>query len=186
MTRGHVALDRDVIEGSTDNPVVDPGKLEALGTPIDLSQITVDTYLVAGISDHITPWQNCYRSTQLLGSEPRFVRSTSGHIAAMVNPPGNDRASYQTHDGNPPSPEEWLEKAAPRRGTWWADWLAWLGERSGEETTAPPPGRCGRGWRAAGRLRTAPGAPSRRAGSLSSAACRWMGGSVTATFTPAM
>jgi polyhydroxyalkanoate synthase len=94
-----------------------PGKLKALGTPIDLSKITVDTYLVAGIADHITPWQNCYRSTQLLGSDPRFVLSTSGHIAAMVNPPGNERASYHTGDENPASPEQWLQTAIKRRGT---------------------------------------------------------------------
>jgi polyhydroxyalkanoate synthase len=132
------ALHRDFVELSLENSLVEPGKLEALGTPIDLSKITTDTYLVAGIADHITPWQNCYRSTQLLGSEPRFVLSTSGHIAAMVNPPGNEKASYQVNDrGNPADAEEWLEGAAKLRGTWWSDWLEWLGERSGDEKPAP-------------------------------------------------
>jgi polyhydroxyalkanoate synthase len=130
-------LHRDFVQLSLENSLVHPGALKALGTGIDLSRITVDTYLVAGISDHITPWQNCYRSTQLLGSEPRFVLSTSGHIAAMVNPPGNERASYQTGESNPVSADEWLENAAKRRGTWWADWLEWLGGRSGEERPAP-------------------------------------------------
>ncbi len=131
------ALHRDFVELSLENSLIHPGKLDALGTPIDLSKITVDTYLVAGISDHITPWQNCYRSTQLLGSEPRFVLSTSGHIAAMVNPPGNEKASYQTGEENPASAEDWLQAAVKRRGTWWADWLQWLSERSGEEKQAP-------------------------------------------------
>jgi polyhydroxyalkanoate synthase len=132
------ALHADFVELSLENSLVEPGGLEVLGTPIDLSEITVDTYLVAGIADHITPWQNCYRSTQLLGSEPRFVLSTSGHIAAMVNPPGNEKASYQVNDaGNPPDAEEWLEGAAKLRGTWWVDWLDWLGERSGGEKSAP-------------------------------------------------
>jgi polyhydroxyalkanoate synthase len=130
-------LHRDFVELSLENSLVHPGSLRALGTPIDLSKITVDTYLVAGIADHITPWQNCYRSTQLLGSEPRFVLSTSGHIAAVVNPPGNERASYHTADGHPESPDEWLEHAAKRRGTWWADWSQWLGERSGASRPAP-------------------------------------------------
>src|SRR3954454_19819693 len=132
------ALHRDFVELSLENSLVEPGKLEALGTPIDLSQVTTDTYLVAGIADHITPWQNCYRSTQLLGSEPRFVLSTSGHIAAMVNPPGNEKASYQVNDrGNPADAEEWLEGAAKLRGTWWSDWLEWLSERFGDEKPAP-------------------------------------------------
>jgi polyhydroxyalkanoate synthase subunit PhaC len=131
------ALHRDFIELSLENSLIHPGRLKACGTPIDLSKITVDTYLIAGIADHITPWQNCYRSTQLLGSDPRFVLSTSGHIAAMVNPPGNERASYQTGDENPASAEEWLQAAVKRPGTWWEDWLQWLAERSGEEKKAP-------------------------------------------------
>ena len=60
--------------------------------------------MVAGIADHITPWQNCYRSTQLLGGDTRFVLSTSGHIAALVNPPGNPKATYQVNKDNPGRP----------------------------------------------------------------------------------
>ena len=44
--------------------------MEALGGPVDLSRITADSYLVAGIADHISPWENAYRTTQLLGSSP--------------------------------------------------------------------------------------------------------------------
>jgi polyhydroxyalkanoate synthase len=130
-------LHRDFVQLSLENSLVHPGKLKALGTPIDLSKITADSYLMAGMADHITPWQNCYRSTQLLGLRPRFVLSTSGHIAAVVNPPGNEKASYQTNDENPPSAEEWLQTAAKRPGTWWLDWLQWLAERSGEDKPAP-------------------------------------------------
>jgi polyhydroxyalkanoate synthase len=130
-------LHRDFVQLSLHNSLIHPGHLKALGTPIDLSSITVDTYLVAGISDHITPWQSCYRSTQLLGSDPRFVLSTSGHIAAMVNPPGNERARYQVNEDNPPEADDWLAGAATRRGSWWQDWRAWLGERSGETVPAP-------------------------------------------------
>ena len=94
----------------------EPGERVVLGTPIDLSQITVDSYLVAGIADHITPWQSNYRTTQLLGSEPRFVLSTSGHIAALVNPPGNEKASYQVNDDNPPEAEAWLRERHHAQG----------------------------------------------------------------------
>ena len=44
------------------------------------------------IADHLCPWQSCYRSTQLLGGDVRFVLSTSGHIASMINPPDNPKA----------------------------------------------------------------------------------------------
>ena len=92
-TRMSARLHADFVDLSMDNKLVTPGKLTVLGTPIDLSQVTADSYIVAGIADHITPWQNCYRSTQLLGGESRFTLSTSGHIAALVNPPGNPKAT---------------------------------------------------------------------------------------------
>jgi polyhydroxyalkanoate synthase len=129
-------LHRDFMELSLANDLVKPGEREVLGTPIDLSQITVDSYQVAGIADHITPWQSNYRSTQLLGSEPRFVLSTSGHIASLVNPPGNEKASYQVNEENPPEAETWLREATQHKGTWWDDYVAWLGERSGAEKPA--------------------------------------------------
>jgi polyhydroxyalkanoate synthase len=130
-------LHRDFMELSLANDLVRPGERVVLGTPIDLSQITVDSYQVAGISDHITPWQSNYRSTQLLGSNPRFVLSTSGHIAALVNPPGNEKASYQVNASNPPEAEAWLRAATTHKGTWWDDYVAWLKERSGAEKPAP-------------------------------------------------
>ena len=73
----------------------------------------------------------------LLGTEPRFVLSTSGHIAAMVNPPGNEKASFRVNDALPEDPEEWLAGATVQPGSWWVDWADWLGERSGEERDAP-------------------------------------------------
>jgi polyhydroxyalkanoate synthase len=113
--------------------------MELLGTPIDLGAVTTDAYVVAGISDHITPWENCYTTTQLLGGDTRFVLSRSGHVAALVNPPGNPKARYRVNDDgvNASSPEAWLEDASERSGTWWPDWAAWLGERSGESKRAP-------------------------------------------------
>ena len=66
-TRMTAQLHADFVDLALDNKLVTPGALTVLGTGIDLSQVDVDAYLVAGIADHITPWQNCYRSTQLLG-----------------------------------------------------------------------------------------------------------------------
>lgn len=120
-----------------DNKLSTPGMLTVLGTPIDLSQVTADSYIVAGIADHITPWQNCYRSTQLLGGESRFILSTSGHIAALVNPPGSPKATYQTSKANPASPTDWLKTAQSEQGSWWPDMLAWLGDRCGADKPAP-------------------------------------------------
>ena len=130
-------LHRDFVEIALNNSLVYPGEVEVLGTPVDLSAIDVDAYVVAGIADHITPWVNCYRSVRLLGSRPRFVLSTSGHIAALVNPPGNEKSRYQINDALPEDPDAFLAGAAQHRGSWWEDWAAWLAERSGDERDAP-------------------------------------------------
>ncbi|MEA2271312.1 MAG: poly[(R)-3-hydroxyalkanoate] polymerase subunit PhaC, partial [Solirubrobacteraceae bacterium] len=130
-------LHGDFVDIGMHNPLVRPGGANVLGSPIDLSQVTTDTYIVAGETDHITQWPNCYRTTGLLGGEKRFILSTGGHIAATINPPGNPKATYRVADRLPPTPEEWLAGAELRKGTWWDDWDAWLAERSGEARPAP-------------------------------------------------
>ena len=137
-TRMPAALHRDFLEIATHNSMRRPGAVTVLGSPVDLGRITVDSYVVAGAADHISPWQNCYRTTQLLGGRTRFVLSTSGHIAAIVNPPGNQRASYRTaSERTPPAPSQWEELASTSQGTWWADWDEWLAQRSGGMRPAP-------------------------------------------------
>ena len=73
----------------------------------------------------------------LLGGKSRFVLSTSGHIAALVNPPGKPKAHYQINNAAPADPAQWLRTAETQQGTWWPDLLAWLGDRCGPERPAP-------------------------------------------------
>jgi len=73
----------------------------------------------------------------LLAGHKRFILSTSGHVAAMVNPPGNEKARYQVAKDCPEDPEDWLGRAETRPGSWWPDYAGWLAERCGEEK-APP------------------------------------------------
>ena len=98
-TRMTAGLHRDFLDLGLRNSLVHPGEARMLGAPVDLSSVAVDGYVVAGVADHISPWQNCYRSAQLFGGRTRFVLSTSGHIAAIVNPPTNRKASYQVAAG---------------------------------------------------------------------------------------
>ena len=131
------------------NAFTHPGMLKALGTPIDLSKVTNDAYIIAGITDHITPWQASYATTQLLGGTCKFILSNSGHIQAILNPPGNPKARYFVNSRYPADPEQWLAGAQQRSGSWWEDYQAWLGERAGEQKPALqelgndqyPPGR---------------------------------------------
>ncbi|TIC83589.1 alpha/beta fold hydrolase [Nocardioides sp. GY 10113] len=136
-TRMTAGLHADFVDLAMDNTVVRPGALSVFGVPIDLGAITVDSYVVAGIADHITPWESCYRTTQLFGGETRFVLSNSGHIAAMVNPPGNPKSSFHTGQDHGPDPRAWLKNAETHEGSWWNDAASWLAQRSGDLKAAP-------------------------------------------------
>jgi polyhydroxyalkanoate synthase len=141
-TRMTAGLHRDFVRAATGNALVRPGALTVLGTEVDLAQVRLDCYAVAGVADHICPWESCYRSTQLFGGKTRFVLSTSGHIAALVNPPGspdkpNLKSRFQASDDVTADAEEWQRDIAAQQGSWWPDYAAWLGARSGGQVTAP-------------------------------------------------
>ena len=137
-------LHRDFIRLGLDNALAHPGALDVLGSPVDLGAVGLDNYVVAGLTDHIIPWQNAYRGTQLLGGDSRFVLSTSGHIQALVNPPsGESRASYRVTDAPPADGEAWAAAAPALPGSWWLDYDRWLAARSG--VLKPAPKRLGGG-----------------------------------------
>ncbi|MDQ3628047.1 MAG: alpha/beta fold hydrolase [Actinomycetota bacterium] len=131
------AMHRAFIELAVTNGLTVPGGSRMLGSPVDLAKVDTDSYVVAGIADHLCRWESCYRSTQLLGGTSRFVLSTSGHIASMVNPPGNDKASFRTAQRNPEDPAQWLDSAETVTGSWWEDYVDWLGARTGPQRNRP-------------------------------------------------
>ena len=125
-------LHEQFIEVFFENAMCD-GQLEVMGEPVDLKAIEVDNFVTGAITDHLTPWKGCYRTTQLLGGESTFVLSNAGHIASLVNPPGNPKASYRLGPVPGPDPEQWLAESTQTAGTWWTVWVDWVRERSGEE-----------------------------------------------------
>ncbi len=136
--RMSAGLHRDFVHFALENALTKPGALEVLDTPIDLRLVDVATYVIAGANDHIVPWDTALRSAALLGSSPRFVLSASGHIQAIVNPPGPEsRSSYRVSDGLPIDPEQWRQDSPTHRGSWWTDHIDWLAKRSGELKPAP-------------------------------------------------
>jgi len=144
-TRMPAALHRDFIRLAMAGALAKPDDASLLGVPVNLATVDTDTYVVAGVADHLCPWQSCYRSTQLLGGDVRFVLSTSGHIASMVNPPANPKARFQAAPEpapggryeNPADPRAWLAAAQTTAGSWWTDYAKWLGDRSGGQRDRP-------------------------------------------------
>jgi polyhydroxyalkanoate synthase len=118
------------------------GTLEIAGKAIDLSAIKAPTYVVSAISDHIVPWESSYKTTGLISGPVRFVLSSGGHIAGIVNPP-SPKAWYQiapTDDALPDSAVAWRAGAERRSGSWWEDWAIWSAEHSGPVQDPPPMG----------------------------------------------
>ena len=136
-TRLAARLHGDFLDLVDANPFVRPGLLRVRGTPIDMRRVDLDSYVVAGTTDHITPWQGCYKTAKLYGERATFVLSNSGHIQSLLNPPGNPKAFFWTNPAQEGNPEAWLQKASKHQGSWWPHWLEWIKARSGKMREAP-------------------------------------------------
>jgi polyhydroxyalkanoate synthase len=124
------------------NNLIKRDHLTIAGEAIDLNEIVQPLYAVTAEDDHIAPWVQCYRIRKYVNVKApvRFVRSTSGHILGIVNPPVNPpkRAYWIGEPERNEHWEHWLDRAEKKSGTWWDDWTHWLGERCGEEVVAYP------------------------------------------------
>ena len=112
------------------------GEMEVAGQRLSLPDVKNDTYVVGAINDHIVPWHSSYKTIALMGGKVRYVLSSGGHIAGIVNPPG-PKAWYEATSYAGADPEKWRASAAKHNGSWWQDWTEWSSPRAGE-LVAPP------------------------------------------------
>jgi polyhydroxyalkanoate synthase len=117
-----------------------PGRLEALGVPLDLGAISAPAYILATREDHIVPWKSAYASTGLLKGPCEFVLGASGHVAGIVNPPAQKRRNFWLNASKAADAEGWLADATQQPGSWWSHWASWLRTRSGQQKPAVQPG----------------------------------------------
>jgi polyhydroxyalkanoate synthase len=138
-TRLPAGLHGQFLDIFANNSLADPGKVVVLDTPVDLSRIKVETYVTGATTDHLTPWKGCYRTTQLLSGPSTFVLSNAGHVASLINPPGNPKAHYFAGPKPESDPDEWFAQAERQQGTWWEHWAKWIKseDRAGTTRTAP-------------------------------------------------
>ncbi len=108
------------------------GELELAGQRLSLADVTSDTYVVGAINDHIVPWHGSYKTGGLMGGKVRYVLSSGGHIAGIVNPPG-PKAWYEAAESAGPAPR------TPRPGGLRPASTAARGGRTGRN--GPTPGR---------------------------------------------
>lgn len=136
-TRLPAAFHADLIDVFLKNPYVNAGEMTVLGEPIDMTQVKVDAYIVAGITDHITPWKACYQTARIYGPNSDFVLANAGHLQSLLNPPGSAKSFFFHAKVGGPDPDAWAAGATRHDGSWWPHWMAWMQQRSGERRKAP-------------------------------------------------
>src|ERR1700753_1250789 len=135
-TRLPAALHGDYLDLYFSNPFVNAGKLNLHDKTVDMGKVKADSYVIAGVTDHITPWKGVYKTAQIIGEGTTFAFSNSGHLQSLLNPPSNPKASFMIGSISADAPDAFLSSAEKRKGSWWLDWRDWLHARSGEEVAA--------------------------------------------------
>ena len=126
------------------NDDLSEGHYPVRGKPVSLGGITLPTFMVGTVTDHVAPWRSVFKLHLMSPAEITFALTSGGHNAGIVNPPGNPRRHYQlltrAAGGSYVAPDEWLQKAPEAQGSWWPAWLAWLQARSGAPVKPPRTG----------------------------------------------
>ncbi len=139
-TRMPARTHREFLDQGLINAFAKPGAVKVFGAPIDMAQVTCDTYVMGGLTDHICPWKNSYAGAKLYGGKVEFALVGSGHVQSMVNPPGNPKSSYFVNTKLVESADEWLKTAEKKPGSYWEHWAPWIQARSGAKRPARAPG----------------------------------------------
>jgi polyhydroxyalkanoate synthase len=127
-------LDNDLAEG----------RYRVEGRPVALTDIRSPVFAVGTETDHVAPWRSIYKLHLLLDTELTFLLTSGGHNAGIVSEPGRRGRDYRLRTKRDLElhldSEEWLRQTPSRQGSWWPEWVRWLGDRSGPWIAARPIG----------------------------------------------
>jgi polyhydroxyalkanoate synthase len=140
-------LDNDLAEG----------RFMADGAAVALADIRAPVFAVGTERDHVAPWCSTYKINLQVESEVTYLLTSGGHNAGIVSEPGHPGRSFRvnTKDKHYHDPERFLTQARRQEGSWWPEWINWLGKHSGAPTAPPPIGAPQAGYP---QLADAPGA----------------------------
>jgi len=131
------------------NDDLSEGRYPVDGRPVALSDITLPTFAVGTVTDHVSPWRSVYKLHHQLASAITFVLTSGGHNAGIVSEPGHPGRSYRVQERSATapyvSPDDWLAGSATHEGSWWPAWSTWLKARSSAPARPPRMGAPGRG-----------------------------------------
>jgi polyhydroxyalkanoate synthase len=110
----------------------------------------VPIFAVGTVSDHVAPWHSTYKINFQTDTEVTFLLTTGGHNAGIVSEPGHAGRSFQVMTRKPDDhysgPDAFLAQAPRKAGSWWPDWVTWLGARSDAPVAPPPTGAPAAGY----------------------------------------
>jgi polyhydroxyalkanoate synthase subunit PhaC len=127
-------LDNDLAEG----------RYPAGGRPVALSDLRSPIFAVGTETDHVAPWRSVYKFHLLTDAEVTFLLTSGGHNVGIVSEPGHPHRHYRVatklSEDRYVDPDAWAAKITPKAGSWWPEWVAWLGARSGAPVLPPQMG----------------------------------------------
>ncbi|MEM9779995.1 MAG: alpha/beta fold hydrolase [Pseudomonadota bacterium] len=120
------------------------GRYQVDGHAVSLRDIRLPVFCVGTETDHIAPWKSVFKIHNLGHADVTFALTNGGHNAGVLSEPGHKRRHFhilETRDQDKAlSPEDWLEAAAQKNGSWWPAWAKWLSDRSGPQAAPPKMG----------------------------------------------
>ena len=123
------------------NNLLAAGGMTLGGVKLDLSKVKTPIYAQSSKEDHIAPAASVYKGVKLFGGPKTYIMAGSGHIAGVINHPAAKKYQYWTNPELPETLEEWQAGATEHPGSWWPDWIEWLGEKSGGKVKARNPAK---------------------------------------------
>jgi polyhydroxyalkanoate synthase len=127
------------------------GEFYADGQRIDLAAITVPMFVVGTETDHVAPWKSAFKTLALAGSHDNtFLLTSGGHnagiVSGAVNPKRRHRVLHWNDAGGAHDPEQFLQSAELRAGSWWPTWERWLVGAATVKVAPPPMGNTAAGY----------------------------------------
>jgi polyhydroxyalkanoate synthase len=128
------------------------------GKPVCVGDITVPSFVLGTVTDHVAPWKSVYKVLRLMDNELTFALTTGGHNAGIVSGPEHPRRKHQIATRAPGDlycdPDRWVESTEVIDGSWWPAWNDWLDWHTSGTAASPAMGNPDAGLEP---LRDAPG-----------------------------
>jgi polyhydroxyalkanoate synthase len=118
------------------------GRFAVEGRKIALRDIRAPIFVIGTVRDHIAPWRSVYKVSLFTDTDVTFALVSGGHNVGIVNPPSQERGSYQLmtigRSERYVEPDRWVAAAPFYEGSWWPAWEAWVRAAGSREEVDPP------------------------------------------------